>query len=180
MLAETLAKRKGWECHFVDDPASATIAILKKSAGPNSPELTIEVLREVNGLTEKDLALTTTIELTGGEQYLIPSPIVLLKSKLYNLVSLANFDRPQDVRHAKMLMRILPHYFNELYLACRAGEFAENNLVGAIKYAFTVINLPWVPNAARPHNLDLSKIFPASLILSDISAIKAVFATNAR
>ena len=79
-----------------------------------------------------------------------------------------------------MLMRILPHYFNELYLACRAGEFSESNLIGAIKYAFTVINSPWVPNATRPHKLDLTKIFPVSLILSDIPAITAVFATNGR
>lgn len=86
-LAETLAKRNGWECHFTNDPNSAAVAILVKPASANEPALTIEVLNEVNGLTESDLNMSTVIELADGARYRTPSPLVLFKAKLSALAA---------------------------------------------------------------------------------------------
>ena len=162
-LAATLAARSGWVCHFTDDPASVAVAILVKPAKGNEPALTIEVLNEVNGLTEADLAMNTIIELAGGARYRTPSPIVLLKAKLYNLVSLANLDRPQDIRHVRILMQIVPLYLNELWSEFRAKRSSEDELLAAVRYAGSVVLAPFAGNAARSHNLNLEEIFPLNL-----------------
>ena len=172
MLAETLAKRNGWECHFTDDPHSDAVAILVKPTVNNEPTLTIEVLNEVNGLTEADLNMNTVIELTDGTRYRTPSPLVLLKAKLYNLVSLANLDRPQDIRHTRMLMQIVPLYLNELGAECRAGRISEDNLLGAMRYAGSVMLTPFAGNAGRSHNLNLDEVFPLSLQMTGPQSVQ--------
>lgn len=63
LLAETLARRNGWECHLTNDANSAAVAILVKPTHGDEAALTIEVLNEVNGLTEADLDMNTLIEL---------------------------------------------------------------------------------------------------------------------
>jgi len=172
LLAETLAKRNGWECHFTNDPNSAAIAILVKPTPGDEPALTIEVLNEVNGLTDADLNMNTVIELEDGTRYRTPSPIVLLKAKLYNLVSLANLDRPQDIRHTRMLMQIVPIYFNELAAEYRKGSISEGNLLGAVRYAGGVVTAPFAGNAGRSHGLDLDEIFPSSLQITGPQSVR--------
>ncbi|MFA6285794.1 MAG: hypothetical protein WC661_00315 [Opitutaceae bacterium] len=171
-LAETLARRNGWECHFTNDADSAAVAILIKPAKENEPALTIEVLNEVNGLTEADLNMNTVIELADGSHYRTPAPLVLLKAKLYNLVSLANMDRPQDIRHVRMLMQIVPLYLNELGAECRAGRISEANLLGAVRYAGSIVKASFAGNAARSHGLELGEIFPVSLRMTGPQSVR--------
>lgn len=171
-LAATLAARSGWECRFTDDPNSAAVAILIKPAKANEPALTIEVLHEVNGLTEADLNMNTVVELAGGARYRTPSPIVLLKAKLYNLVSLANLDRPQDIRHVRMLMQIVPLYLNELWAECRTERTTEDNLLGAVRYAGTVVLASFAGNAARSHRLVFDEVFPLSLRMGGPQSVR--------
>jgi hypothetical protein len=171
-LAATLASRNGWECHFTNDPHSAAVAILIKPIKANEPALTIEVLNEVNGLNEADLNMSTVIELANGQRYRTPSPLVLLKAKLYNLVSLANMDRPQDIRHTRMLMEIVPLYLNELGTECREGRISEENLLGAVRYTGSVISAPFAGNASRSHGLELSEVFPLSLKISGPQSVR--------
>lgn len=164
MLAETLARRNGWECRFPNEANSIVAALLiKPGTAEGETALTIEVLNEVNGLSEADLNLNSVVELADGARYRIPSPLVLLKAKLYNLVSLANLDRPQDLRHARMLFQIVPLYLNELHSEFRAGRLDEATLLGAARYAGSVITAPFAGNAGRSHSLDLGAIFPMSL-----------------
>jgi len=162
-LAETLAARAGWECRILPKRDSASVAILLKSNAVGEPPLVIEVLDEVNGLTETDLALSTVVELEGGQRYRLPSPLVLFKAKLYNLISLANLDRPQDLRHTRMLMALIPHYLNDLLSAVRRAEVPERELLGAVRYLRDVIRQPWAGNALRSHGLDHRALFSEEL-----------------
>ena len=173
-LAETLARRAGWEFRPVNERESGVVAILTKATAPGQPPLTIEVLQEVNGLTDADLGLDATIELASGERYRTPSPLVLLKAKLYNLASLANLDRPQDVKHARMLLHIVPQYFNELLAEHRAGKITAANLIGAIRYARDVACASFARNAARAHGFDFRRLLPASLGFAPKEIQKAV------
>lgn len=161
-LAETLALRAGWKFQPVDERESGVVAILTKPAQPGQSPLTIEVLSEVNGLTAADLSLDTTVELASGERYRAPSPLVLLKAKLYNLASLANLDRPQDAKHARMLFHIVPQYFTELHVEQRAGKITMGNLVGAIRYGCDVVHAAFARNVARQHGLDFRQLIPPS------------------
>lgn len=174
-LAASLAQRAGWECHFPQERDSVCVAILSKTITAGQAPLTIEVLGEVNGLTEADLGMTAIIELGQGKQYRIPSPIVLLKAKLYNLVSLANLDRPQDIKHTRMLLRIVPQYLNELAAEQRAGTVTEANLIGAIRYTASVVHSTVAKSAGRIHSLNYRPVFPLSLSIGS-SAISAAVA----
>jgi hypothetical protein len=171
-LAEILAKKNGWACHFTDDPDSAAVAILVKPANGNGPTLTIEVLNEVNGLSPSDLSMNSVIELANGSRYRTPSPLVLFKAKLYNLVSLANLDRPQDIRHTRILMQIIPLYLNELGAEQREGRISEENLMGAIRYAGSIVLEPYAGNAGRGYGLELDEIFPLSLQMNGPPSVK--------
>ena len=173
-LAETLARRQGWECHFIQERDSMAVAVLVKAGTDRQPMLTIEVLKEVNGLSDSDLTLSSIVELNDGHTYRTPSPLVLLKAKLYNLVSLANLDRPQDLKHTRMLLQIIPHYFNELNSELRTSRLTEDTLLAAIRYAGSVILAPFALNAARSHKLDLRSIFPSSLRMGGPETIRGV------
>ena len=160
-LAAALAARAGWDCHAAK-PDTVTAAILVKSASDGS-SLVVEVLDEVNGLSGADLALHATVAARSGERYRVLSPLVLLKAKLYNLISLVGQDRPQDLRHVRMLLAIVPHYLGEMVADVRAGKVPERDLLGAIRYLGELIRLPWVGNAVRSHGLDLRAMFPTWL-----------------
>jgi hypothetical protein len=160
-LAETLARRAGWELKTISDRNSVAVAILtKKTEGPDP--LVIEVLGEINGLTADDLNKDEIVTLALGRSYRSPAPAVLLKAKLYNLASLVGFDRPQDLRQTRMLMLIVPQYFNELYAEQRAGKITLENLVGAIRYCREVVHSGVAGNVSRAHQLDFRQLLPRS------------------
>lgn len=160
-LAVKLAAHAGWEC-LAAKRGTVTAAILVKLAADGS-SLVVEVLDEVNGLNDADLALHETVEARDGKRYRLLSPLVMLKAKLYNLISLVGQERPQDLRHVRMLLTIVPHYLHEMAAEVRTQKNAERDLLGAIRYLGEVIRLPWVGNAVRAHGLDLRAMFPAWL-----------------
>jgi hypothetical protein len=124
--------------------------------------LVVEVLGEINGLNAEDLNKDESVTLAAGRTYRIPAPAVLLKAKLYNLASLVGLDRPQDLRQARMLMLIVPQYFNELYAEQRAGKMMLENLVGAIRYCRNVVHSDVAGNVSRAHRLDFRHLLPRS------------------
>lgn len=165
-LAEQLARRAGWELHFDPRRDSVVAAILRKQKTPDEPPLTIEVLSQVNGLTEADLGINSVVESAAKYSFRIPAPPVLLKAKLYNLASLVFTERPQDLKHARMLCEIVPHYLNEMLVECQAGRGQEATLVGAVNYTADVITSGYAGNAANPRGLDLARVIPASIWLT--------------
>lgn len=162
-LAEQLARRTGWELHFDPRRTSIVAAILRKQRNPAEPALTIEVLSQVNGLSAADLALNSVVESRDARTFRIPAPPVLLKAKLYNLASLVFTERPQDLKHARMLCVIVPHYLNELQIESRAGRLPESTFIGAVAYTGEVITSGYAGNAARPRGLDLASVIPLGI-----------------
>lgn len=175
-LAQTLALRSGWEFNPVTQPDSIMVASLTKKSSDGGPPLLVEVLREVNGLGPGDLAKDGLVQLAIGEVYRIPEPSVLLKAKLYNIASLGALDRPQDLKHARMLMHIVPQHLNEMLAARRSGAASEENVVGAINYLRSIVT--WAPceNAGRAHRLDFRELLPTSVRFAG-GAIGAAAAT---
>jgi hypothetical protein len=86
----------------------------------------------------------------------------LLKAKLYNLACLVGLDQPQDLRQTRMLMLIVPQYFNELYADFRAGKITLENLIGAIRYCGGVVHTGLAGNVSRAHRLDFRQLLPHS------------------
>jgi hypothetical protein len=113
------------------------------------------------------LSASTVIEIGDGiERYRIPAPTVLLKAKLYNLASLVFTERPQDLKHARMLCEIVPHYLNELHAEFRAGRVLETTFVKAVHYTANVITSGYASNAANPRGLDLARVISGSIWFS--------------
>ncbi|MGH7943880.1 MAG: hypothetical protein ACREH8_20065 [Opitutaceae bacterium] len=100
---------------------------------------------------------------------------MLLKAKLYNLASLFWSDRPQDLKHARMLGEIVPHYLNELHAGSRTGTVPEQTLVGAVRYTTDVVTAGYAGNAARAHGLDL-QVVPPSVWLHGPPAVQPFLA----
>lgn len=176
-LAEQLARRSGWECIFDARKAPIIAAILRKPAATvGEAAFTIEVLNEVNGLTAADLAAGTVVELGGTDRYRIPPPTVLLKAKLYNLASLFYSERPQDLKHSRMLCVMVPHFLNELLAESKAGRVDEATFVAAVRYTADVATAGYAGNAARSHGLALDRLFPRSLWLNGPAALQPILA----
>ncbi len=173
-LAEQLAHRTGWALHFDTRREPVVAAILSKQHAPNEPPLTVEVLSEVNGLTDADLSINTVVESPAKYAYKIPAPPILLKAKLYNLASLVFTERPQDLKHARMLCEIVPHYLNELHAEFRAGRVPETTFIKAVEYTADVIMSGYAGNAANPRGLDLARVIPASIWLTGPASLRPV------
>lgn len=162
-LAQTLARRTGWEISFPRERDSMIAAFLKRPAAAGTKELSLEVLHEVNGLSPEDLTRDVVVG-SANFRYRIPSPLVMLKAKLYNLISLVATPRPQDLRHVKMLIPIVRQYLNESFAAVRAGEVTKENFQALLRYAGEVINSSASQNAAHAFLLDLRPMIPRNLL----------------
>ena len=162
-LAEILHRRSGWDCQFFGEPRQSAVALLTKPCDTLGPLLKVEVLRTVYGITNDDLDRNQERELRPGEIYRIPDPFVLLKAKLANVAHLSVEKRPQDLKHARMLIPISRAYFLEMHAAIGRPDMTERNFLGAVAYATEVITSRDARTVVQRHGLELLAIFPRSL-----------------
>jgi hypothetical protein len=120
------------------------------------------------------LSINTVVESAAKYSFRIPAPPVLLKAKLYNLTSLVFTERPQDLKHARMLCEIVPHYLNELLVECRNDRLPETIFIGAVNYTSEVVTSGYAGNAARPRGLDLSRVIPPSIWLTGPASLQPI------
>ncbi len=165
-LAEVLHRRTGWTCKFFDEPRQSAVALLAKPAASDDSALVVEVLRTVYGINADDLSRNLVREMRPGENYRLPDPFVLLKAKLANVAHLSSEKRPQDLKHARMLLPISRAYLLEMHSAIGRPDMTERNFLGAIAYATDVIRSSDARIVTQRHGLDLGSIFPRSLAAS--------------
>jgi hypothetical protein len=165
MLAQDLAKRTGWEFRPAKDPHSVALgALVKQTKGQ---PLVVEVLKEINGLSDTDLARNVEIATGSGRTYRVLPPEVLLNAKLYNLASFGGLNRPQDLKHVKILIEIVPRYLNELVHHHRAGAISRQDVANAVRYVADTLQEGASGNAIRAYQLDVSKVVPASVRMTE-------------
>lgn len=171
-LATILQRRSGWTCRFFDEPRQTAVAILTKSTASDTTTLTVEVIRSVFGLNPDDLTRNLVRELRPGENYRLPDPFVMLKAKLANVAHLSVEKRPQDLKHARMLLPICRAYFIELHAAIGRPDMSERNFLGAVAYATDIITAADARTVANRHGLDFLTIFPSALAASPHEKIR--------
>ena len=120
-MAQKLADAAGWEIKFLHEPRTIAVAALIKRR-LDAETLTVEVLRQVRGLTRKELGDADLVELRPGQVYRIPSPVRLLKAKLANLREIKP-TRVQDIHHARLLVSSGHHDLTDMH-----SQVAEKNL----------------------------------------------------
>ena len=171
-LAEILHRRSGWSCRFFDETRQTAVALLTKTGDATTPSLVVEVLRSVYGINTADLARNQVREIRPGEHYRIPAPFVMLKAKLANVAHLSTEKRPQDLKHARMLLPISRAYFLEMHAAIGRPDMTERNFLGAVAYATDIITSRNARTVVERHGLDLLSIFPRSLAESPHEKIR--------
>ncbi len=176
-LAEILHRRSGWACRFFDEPRQTAVALLTKPADAAGPALNVEVLRTVYGVNDDDLSRNLVREIRPGELYRIPDPFVLLKAKLANVAHLSVENRPQDLKHARMLLPISRAYLLEMHAAIGRPDMTERNFLGAVAYATEIIRSRDARAVTLRHGLDLTGIFSRTLAESPHEKVRH-FAQN--
>ena len=176
-LASILQRRSGWTCRFFDEPRQTAVAILTKPVEGAASTLTVEVIRSVFGLNTDDLGRNLVRELRPGENYRLPDPFVMLKAKLANVAHLSVEKRPQDLKHARMLLPICRAYFLELHAAIGRPDMSQRNFLGAAAYATEIITSADARTVASRHGLDFLTIFPSAFAASPHEKIRR-FATQ--
>ncbi|MEO7799439.1 MAG: hypothetical protein ABIY47_17120 [Opitutaceae bacterium] len=172
-LAQKLADAAGWEIKFFHEPRTIAVAVLIKQR-VNAETLTVEVLREVRGLTRKELADADAVELRPGQIYRIPSPIRLLKAKLANLREIVPV-RAQDIHHAHLLVTLVPDYLQDQHAAVITKQLPERAFVNALHELRTLITAPRARTAASRHGIALTSALPVDLSTTGLSKLAAFY-----
>jgi hypothetical protein len=113
------------------------IIIAKDHAGH---ALLIEVLRNVHGVSNEELH-DSAFEMAISPKSVrvrVPGPVALLKAKIANAADLAQAGR-QDLRHVRILAKLIPAFLGDLVSSVRAGQLEERALINQLEKLLTVI-----------------------------------------
>lgn len=163
-MAQKLADAAGWEIKFFHEPRTIAVAALIKRR-PGAETLTVEVLREVRGLTRKELADSDLVELRPGHVYRIPSPIRLLKAKLANLLQIRPA-RANDIHHVRLLVALARDYLSDLHSQVAKKHLTERALINALHELYDAIAAGGVSELSDQYNFNLASALPFAAFFS--------------
>ncbi len=130
-------------------PPSNEVGVVTIS-GSDGNTLLVEVLRSVHGVTEAELRNPAYLFELGESQtqVLVPGPIALLRAKVANAQDLDQAGR-QDLRHVRILTRILPKYLQQL--ADTASSDTPGTLTdrAVVDYAESLLKLLREPKSKK-------------------------------
>lgn len=164
----------GWKIQYYGVPRQMAVALITKEL-PDGEQLRIEVLRSVYGLGPRDLTNTLLVEIS-GRSYRLPSPIVLLKAKIANTHDLVKKERPQDLRHVRMLVIICAHYLRDLHASVLTGATPERTLINTLHALMEVIGTRQALAVAAQHRVNLSSSLPLDLPTDKLPKLAAFYA----
>ena len=165
----------GWKIQYYGIPRQMAVALITKDL-PDGEQLRIEVLRSVYGLGPRDLANTLLVEVSPGRSYRLPSPIVLLKAKIANTHDLLKKERPQDLKHVRMLVIICAHYLRDLHASVLAGTTPERTLINTLHALLEVIGTRQALAVVAQHRVDLAASLPLDLPTDKLPKLAAFYA----
>lgn len=137
--------------------------------------LAVEILNRVNGLDQKDLAATRTIEV-GKAKFTVLDPIAMLKAKAANVRDLPQDGEPprQDRQHLKIISICLPRFLEDAHSTCAKDEKLHEEMSKLMKRCFEMLF-----DKKNIKTLKACGITPSALIpdfsSSPIAAVKASF-----
>lgn len=172
-MAQKLADAAGWEIKFFHEPRTIAVAALIKRRS-DAETLTVEVLREVRGLTRKELADSDLVELRPGHVYRIPSPIRLLKAKLANLLQIKP-TRSNDIYHVRLLVALTHDYLGDLHAQVAEQHLTERTLINALHELHDTITATGVRELAAQHSFNLALALPLDLPTNRMPKLRAFY-----
>lgn len=165
----------GWKVLFYGQPRQSAVALLTKDL-PDGEQLRVEILRSVYGLGPRDLASSLPVTVAPGRSYRLPSPIILLKAKIANTHDLAKKERPQDLKHVRMLVPICAHYLRDLHASVLSGATPERTLINTLHALLAVTSTREAKTVAAAHRVDFSAALPLDLPATRLPKLAAFYA----
>lgn len=156
-----LRDRTGWKCQFFDEPRTHAVALLTKQ-GPGGEELRIEVLKDVYGLTPDDLARSAVLETPAGNVRVL-EPAQLLKGKIATLASFKSENRPNDVRHIRLLLPINRVHLESRITATEQGQIPAKETIAALRCVAELGATPTARALAELHGFDFATAIPPAI-----------------
>ena len=172
-LAEKLAAAAGWKLKFFHEPRTIAVAVLLKQR-PGAATLTVEVLREVRGLSRKELEDADMVELRPGQIYRVPSPVRLLKAKLANLREITP-TRPHDIFHVRLLVTLAREYVKEQHAQVSAKLLTERAFINALHELRRLVIGPKARLLETRHGIILTSALPVDLSTFEMPKLAAFY-----
>ncbi len=172
-LAQKLADATGWEITFFHEPRTIAVAALIKRR-PDAETLTVEVLREVRGLTRKELSDSDLVELRPGHVFRIPSPIRLLKAKLANLLQIKPA-RTNDIYHVRLLTALAHDYLGHMHVQVADRHLTERARINALHELHDVITAAGVGGLVAQYDFNLASSLPTDLPTAGMPKLAAFY-----
>lgn len=136
-LAEVARLANARPQYFPLRPPSNEVGVVVARDAHGQP-LLIEVLRYLHGVSEKELSEPAYTFEIGESKVLVPGPVALLKAKIANVADIDQVGR-QDLRHVRILYRLLPNYWREMCEAARTGKIKERSLIRCLEATLKTI-----------------------------------------
>lgn len=156
-----MAKNIGIEPSFFSKmpPTNMVGALFAKNRDGQS--LLVEVLSSVYGI-KNEILLDQTYTISVGEKDVsvqVPNPIALLQAKIANVADLSQVGR-QDRHHIKILTKLMPAYFTDIYSTVVSGKIKEREMLKMLEYLITVITSTNGYNVLDELNIPARSLFP--------------------
>ena len=120
------------------------------------------------------------VEVRPGSVYRLAAPPRLLKAKLANVHDLTRADRPQDLRHVKMLVLIGGHYLPDMHASVLAGNTAECSLINALSELNDLLRSSVARAVAEKHLIDFTPALPLDLPSERMPKLAAFYSGRRR
>jgi hypothetical protein len=147
---------------FKAGQASPAIGVIFIPLASGDTEL--QVLRNIRGLTRKEMESSAVQLLFDGRQFRALNPISLLKAKIANVLELNQKDR-QDLRHVTILGLCVTGFLREQIRLYKKGEITGRDCVEICDFAAQVITSQNAVRVASEHGVEFAEIIPTSELL---------------
>jgi len=125
--------------------------------------LKVEVIREVLGVTKKQLQEGAQIITINGAEARIPSPVAQLQAKIANVARIDQTDR-NDLRHLRIMMLVVREFLIDVLLAVEARIFDPRAAIDELEAARAAITSGEATKCIKIASIDLSAIWPLELL----------------
>lgn len=159
-LLEELQRLRGGKALWAG-ARSPVIGQLKVEVGGRT--LKIEVLREVLGVSRKQLESASQIVSIDGVEACIPSPVVQLQAKIANVARIDQSDR-NDLRHLRIMLLVVREFLIDVLSAVAAGIFEPRAAIDELEAVRTAIGSSEAARCCRIARVDLSSVWPRELL----------------
>jgi len=118
-------------------PPSNEIGVVVARDDHGQP-LIIEVLRYAHGASNEEFQQPAYTFAIGDTRVRVPGPIALLQAKTANVADIPQTGR-QDIRHVRILARLMPGYLADLQTAVHNGKIPERQLIVMLEQLLGVL-----------------------------------------